>query len=62
MTAIFAPGPVAGSAMIVSLISYNGSMNICMTMDPAAIPDGGELRDRVAASYDELTEAARAHA
>lgn len=47
MTEIFAPGPVAGSAMIVAAISYNGTMHLMLTIDPAAITEPAALRDDI---------------
>jgi WS/DGAT/MGAT family acyltransferase len=58
MTAVFAPGPVAGSAMIVSVLSYNGTMHLTLTIDPAAITEPAALRDDIAAAYEELFAAA----
>ena len=54
MTAVFAPGPVAGSAMIVSVLTYNGTMHLMLTIDPAAITEPAALRDDIEAAYQEL--------
>ncbi len=54
MTGIFAPGPVAGSAMIVAVISYLDTMHLAMTIDPAAITEPAALRDDVERAYEEL--------
>jgi WS/DGAT/MGAT family acyltransferase len=51
---LFAPGPVAGSAMIVSLISYLDRMGILFTMDPAAVEDPADLRRDVGEAFEEL--------
>lgn len=58
MTEVFAPGPVAGSAMIVAVVSYRNTMHIMLTMDPVAIPEPGALRDDIEAAYAELFAAA----
>jgi hypothetical protein len=58
MTGIFAPGPVAGSAMIAAVISYLGTMNIMLTIDPVAIPEPGALKADIERAFDELFEAA----
>ena len=54
MTEIFAPGPVAGSAMIAAVVSYRDTMHLTMTMDPAAITEPGALRDDVDAAFTAL--------
>jgi diacylglycerol O-acyltransferase len=59
MTEIFAPGPVAGAAMIVSALSYVDTLSVLMTIDPVAIPDAAELRDDVERAFDELLDAGR---
>lgn len=58
MTAVFAPGPVAGSAMIAAVISYAGTMHVMFTVDPAAIPESGALCADVEAAFAELFAAA----
>ena len=58
MTEIFAPGPVAGSAMIVSVISYLDTMCFMLTMDPVAIPEGAALRDDIERAYADLAASA----
>nr|WHV03919.1 putative wax ester synthase/acyl-CoA:diacylglycerol acyltransferase [uncultured bacterium] len=58
MTEIYAPGPVAGSAMIVAVISYLDTMCMMMTIDPAAIPDGPALRADVEQAFADLVTAA----
>ena len=60
MTEVFAPGPVAGSAMIVAVVSYRDTMHIALTLDPVAIPEPGALRDDIEQAYTELFAAARA--
>jgi hypothetical protein len=59
VTQIFAPGPVAGSAMIVVLLSYLDRMGVLFTMDPAAVEDPAALRADVGTAFDELFAAAR---
>jgi WS/DGAT/MGAT family acyltransferase len=50
----FAPGPVAGAAMIVSLISYIDAMFIGFTIDPTAVEDPAGLRRHVGVAFEEL--------
>jgi hypothetical protein len=57
MLEIFAPGPVAGAAMIVSALSYVDTMGILMTVDPVAIPEAPALRDDIERAFDELLAA-----
>jgi WS/DGAT/MGAT family acyltransferase len=47
-------GPVAGTAFNLTAISYNGSLDLGVFIDPAAVEDPGELRDCLAAGYDQL--------
>lgn len=56
MLGTFAPGPVAGAAMIVSLISYVDTMFVAFTIDPAAVEDPQALRDHVGEAFQELFE------
>ncbi len=58
MTEVFAPGPVAGSAMIVAVVSYHGTMHLTLTIDPVAVPEPGALREDVEAAFAELFAAA----
>ena len=58
MTQLYAAGPVAGSAMIVALLSYIGRMGVLFTMDPAAVEEPTDLRDDVGDAFEELFEAA----
>ena len=58
MTQLYAAGPVAGSAMIVALLSYLGRMGVLFTMDPAAVEDPTDLRDDVGDAFEELFAAA----
>jgi WS/DGAT/MGAT family acyltransferase len=59
MTEVFAPGPVAGSAMIVAVVSYRDTMNIMLTIDPVAIPEPASLRDDIEQAFVDLFAAAR---
>jgi hypothetical protein len=59
MTEIFAPGPVAGTAMIVSVISYLDTMCITMTVDPVAIPESGALNEDIERAFHDLAAASR---
>jgi WS/DGAT/MGAT family acyltransferase len=52
-------GPVAGTAFNLTAISYNGSLDMGAFIDPAAVEDPGELRDCLAAGYEQLLEAGR---
>jgi WS/DGAT/MGAT family acyltransferase len=54
MTGIFAPGPVAGSAMIAAVISYLDTMNIMLTIDPVAIPEPAALKADIEQAYLEV--------
>jgi hypothetical protein len=50
-------GPVAGTAFNLTTISYNGSLDMGLFVDPAAVEDPADLRDRMAAAYRELLAA-----
>jgi hypothetical protein len=58
VTQIFAPGPVAASAMIVTLLSYLDRMGVLFTMDPAAVEDPAALRHDVGEAFEALFAAA----
>ena len=49
-------GPVAGTACNATAMSYDGSFDIGLFMDPEAIQAPGELRDHVAAAFDDIVE------
>jgi diacylglycerol O-acyltransferase / wax synthase len=51
-------GPVAGTAFNLTAISYNGSLDMGVFMDPVAVTDPGGLRDCLAAGYAQLLDAA----
>jgi len=50
-------GPVAGTAMNITTLSYDGNMDIGLFMDPKAIAEPADLRDCMAEAYAELLEA-----
>ena len=47
-------GPVMGTAGNITLMSYDGSLDIGMVFDPAAVAHPGELRDDIAAAFHDL--------
>ena len=51
-------GPVAGTAFNLTTVSYNGSLDMGVFIDPAAVEDPADLRDCLEAGYLELIEAA----
>ena len=50
-------GPVAGTAFNLTAISYNGSLDMGVFIDPVAVPDPGGLRDCLAEGYAQLLDA-----
>ena len=50
-------GPVAGTAMNITTLSYNGSLDIGMFVDPVAVDDPGELRECLQIAYRQILEA-----
>jgi hypothetical protein len=50
-------GPVAGTAFNLTTISYNGSLDIGMFIDPAAVEDPADLRACMLEGYAELLAA-----
>lgn len=50
-------GPVAGTALNLTAVSYNGSLDIGMFLDPAAVSEPAALRDDMEQAYGELIEA-----
>ena len=54
MVELFALGPVAGSAMIVTVISYAGTMYAAMTIDPAAVENPDDLAKDVDSAFSDL--------
>lgn len=51
-------GPVAGTAMNVTTLSYAGELHLGLFMDPAAITDPSDLRECVETAFTELRELA----
>jgi hypothetical protein len=50
-------GPVAGTAFNLTTISYNGSLDMGMFIDPAAVEDPADLRTCMFEGYTELLAA-----
>jgi hypothetical protein len=53
-------GPVAGTAFNLTTLSYNGSLDIGVFIDPVAVADPDDLRRCLERGYHELIAAARA--
>ena len=53
-------GPVAGTAMNITTLSYDGTLEIGLFIDPVAVEDPSALRDCMDAAYADLFEAAGA--
>ena len=53
-------GPVAGTALNLTAFSYNGQLDIALTVDPAAVEDPAELCHHLRDGYAELLQAAGA--
>ena len=51
-------GPVAGTAFNLTAMSYNGSLDMGMHIDPAAVDDPADLKRCLVEAYDELRGAA----
>jgi WS/DGAT/MGAT family acyltransferase len=49
-------GPVAGTAFNLTAISYNGSLDMGVFIDPAAVENPSDLRDCLAGGYSQLLE------
>lgn len=47
-------GPLAGTAFNLTTMSYHGSLDMGLFVDPVAIEDPENLRDHLNAAYDEL--------
>ena len=54
MTSNYPLGPVAGTAWNLTTMSYRGLLNLGLHVDTAAVEDPAELRDDIAAAFDEL--------
>jgi hypothetical protein len=50
-------GPVAGTAFNLTMISYNGSLDMGMFVDPAAVDDPAGLRDCLVEAFRQLLTA-----
>jgi hypothetical protein len=50
-------GPVAGTAFNLTAISYNGSLDMGVFIDPMAVDDPASLRDNLQRAYSRLLEA-----
>jgi diacylglycerol O-acyltransferase / wax synthase len=50
-------GPVAGTAFNLTMLSYNGSLDMGAFIDPVAVDDAAGLRECLAQGYAELLEA-----
>jgi hypothetical protein len=50
-------GPVAGTAFNLTTISYNGSLDLGVFIDPAAVEDPAGLRRNLEEAYRHLLEA-----
>jgi hypothetical protein len=50
-------GPVAGTAFNLTVISYNGSLDMGVFIDPAAVEDPAGLRRHLENAYQHLLEA-----
>ena len=49
-------GPLAGTAFNLTLLSYNGSMDMGLNMDSAAIAEPGLLRDELVKAFTQLVK------
>jgi diacylglycerol O-acyltransferase / wax synthase len=47
-------GPTGGTAFNLTTLSYNGSLDMGVNIDTAAVTDPGRLRDCLALAYEEL--------
>ena len=47
-------GPLAGTAFNLTTMSYHGSLDMGLFVDPVAVEDPANLRDHLNAAYDEL--------
>nr|WHV03890.1 putative wax ester synthase/acyl-CoA:diacylglycerol acyltransferase [uncultured bacterium] len=55
--AVFPMGPISGTGFNLTMLSYNGSMDMGMVVDAGAIAHPEDLRDDIAAAYDALIAA-----
>jgi hypothetical protein len=49
-------GPLAGTAFNLTLLSYNGSMDMGLNMDAAAIAEPGLLRDELVKAFTQIVK------
>ena len=56
MEAQIALGPLSGSAMNVTLLSYCDHVNIGINIDPAAVPDVDVFMECLRTAYDDLLD------
>jgi diacylglycerol O-acyltransferase len=59
ITAMFPATPLAGAAVSVSLLSYDGSVHLTINTDRAAVRDVDQLVECIDASFAELLASAR---
>ncbi len=57
--ATFPLGPVAGTAANITALSYNGSLDLGMFIDPVAVEDPTDYRDCVEAAFADLLKLAK---
>lgn len=62
MTANYPLGPLIGTSWNLTTMSYRGLLNLGLHADLAAVDDPAQLRDDIAASFDELLTVARTRA
>ncbi len=52
--ALYALGPVAGTAFNLTTLSYNGNLDMGLHIDPIAVEDPSDLRECIAEAYADL--------
>lgn len=55
----YALGPIVGTAFNITMMSYDGSLQIGLHSDAVAVSDPGELRDDIAVAFEELIASGR---
>jgi hypothetical protein len=58
MEANFAFGPLSGSAVNITLLSYEDDVHVGVNMDPAAVPDPDTLMACLREGFEEVTKLA----
>ncbi len=58
VAAVFPFGPLAGSAVNVTLLSYQDELNIGVNVDPAAVPDVDVFMEHLRTAYEEVLDLA----